>query len=343
MRSVLCVIIAATLLAAACSGGDPDPAIAAATPPPSESTPTPSDASPAPTPTAPVADAVVVEIEPRSVVYGGVVFAPVLAEISNEDPTSRENGLGLPSTETYLHVTVQVRNPMNQATLTLDDRRFFSLRVAGVDTAAPLLSDDIAPRSAIRPGVEGSLRVSWEVADDFELVDGTLVVGPAETRQALLPLTGFVLATASRLQAIPVDLTGPVDGPTVCGPTRLQVGQPLVTSSIDLPADVADTGGLPRRAFVGQTFVEVTVDLSVVAVEGAEECTGTIVSTDLIEITSDGNRAPDGWSEGPSAIPAEVGDTVTLTVGTMVRIGAQVQITVGEPGGNTLTTAFPAG
>ena len=114
-------------------------------------------------------------------------------------------------------------------------------------------------------------------------------------------------------------------------------------AEVDLPADVADTGGLPRRAFVGQTFVEVSVDLEVVGVEGADECTGTVVSDALIVITSDGTLAPDGWVDGPSGVVAETGDTVTLTVGTMVRQGAQVQVTVGEPGAETLAATFTAG
>ena len=343
MRSVLCLVVAATLLAAACSDTDPatDTASAAATAEPTETAPEPTDA-PAPTPTAPAVDAAILELDPRSVVYGGVVFTPVVAEISNEDPTSRENGLGLPSTQTYLHLTVDVQNPMSQATLTLDDRRFFSLRVDGTDTPAPLLSDDIAPRSAVLPGADGSMRASWEVTADFDLADGALVVGPPEAQQAVVPLTGLVLNTAPRLQALPVGLTGQIDGATVCGPTRLRVDDLLVTLSADLPADVADTGGLPRRAFVGQTFVEATVELTVAAVDGTAECSGTIVSAELIAISSDGDRAPDGWVEGTSAVPADVGDTVTLTVGTMVRRGAQVAVTVGEPGGNTGIATFSA-
>ena len=120
------------------------------------------------------------------------------------------------------------------------------------------------------------------------------------------------------------------------------VGEALVTLSVDLPADVADTGGLPRRAFTGQTFVEVSVELEVVGVDGPQDCTGTVVSDDLIVITSNGTLAPDGWVEGPSAVVAEAGDTVALTVGTMVRQGAQVQVTVGEPGRDTLTATFTA-
>lgn len=345
MRSVLCVVVTAALLVASCSGDDSTSGGASTAPstPPIESDEQPTTSASAPTPTAPVVETTIVEIEPRSVVYGGVVFSPLEAEISNEDPTSRENGLGLPSTQTYLHLTVGVENPMSEATLTLDDRRFFGLRLGGVTTPAPLLSDDIAPRSAVRPGVGGTMRVSWEVPSDFELADGALVVGPEESQQAVLPLAGLALTTGPRLQAVPVDLSGRVEGTTVCGPTRLQVGDALVTLSIDLPADVADSGGLPRRAFNGQTFVEVSVDLDVVGVDGSEECTGTVISADLVDITSDGGAAPDGWVDGPSGVVAEVGDTVGLTVGTMVRLGAQVQVTVGEPGGVTLTATFTAG
>ena len=340
MRSVLWVVVTAVVLAGSCSS-DPEPAAVPTTPTAAAAEATPS--APAPTPTAPAVDSEIIEIEPRSVVYGGVIFSPLEAEISNEDPTSRENGLGLPSTETYLHLTVGVENPMSEATLTLDDRRFFGLRIDGTITAAPLLSDDVAPRSAVRPGVQGTMRASWEVPDDFVLADAALVVGPEEAQQAIVPLAGLALTSSPRIQAIPVDLTGRVDGTTVCGTTRLEVRDPLVTLSVDLPADVADTGGLPRRAFVGQTFVAVSVDLEVVGVEGADECTGTVVSDALIVITSDGTLAPDGWVDGPSGVVAETGDTVTLTVGTMVRQGAQVQVTVGEPGAETLAATFTAG
>ncbi|MEM7288049.1 MAG: hypothetical protein AAF480_16990 [Actinomycetota bacterium] len=331
MRSVLGVLVAA-LVAAACSGDGSRSATEAETPAPT-STPEPTVVEAAPTPTAPVVDGRVIEIEERSVVYGGVVFSPLVAEISNEDPTSRENGLGLPSTGTYLHLTIGVENPMSEATLTLDDRRFFSLRVDGTITPAPLLSDDIAPRSAVRPGVAGTMRASWEVPVGFTLSDGALVVGPAEARQAILPLAGLALTASPTLRAVPVDLGGSIDGVVVCGPTVLRIENALATSSADLPADVADSGGLPRRAFAGQTFLETTVAFTVVSVEGTEDCAGTIVSADLIAFTSDGTAAPDGWVDGPADVAAEVGDTVAITVGTMVNVDAQVRITVGRAGG----------
>ena len=341
MRSLLGIVVVTTLLVAACSGdaAEPDaaaPSVAA------DATPEPTAVEAAPTPTAPAVDGAVVEIGDRSVTYGGVIFTPLDAEISNEDPTSRENGLGLPSTETFLHLTIGVENPMTAATLTLDDRRFFSLRVDGSVTPAPLLSDDIAPRSAVRPGVAGTMRASWEVPDDFELADGALVVGPVESQQAVLPLAGFALDTTPRLRAVPVSLSGLVDGATVCGPTRLQVADPVVTLSVDLPADVADTSGLPRRAFVDQVFVEATVMFTVVSVDGSDECSGTIVSADLVGFSSDGSLAPDGWVDGEADVAAEVGDTVTITVGTMVRQGANVRLSVGDPAGAAASVTFAA-
>lgn len=342
MRTLLGVVVVATLLAAACSGDDAEPDVVAPAVV-AETTPEPNAVEAAPTPTAPAVDGAVIEIGDRSVTYGGVIFTPLEAEISNEDPTSRENGLGLPSTETYLHLTIGVRNPMAAATLTLDDRRFFSLRVDGVVTAAPLLSDDIAPRSAVRPGAEGTMRASWQVPDDFELADGALVVGPVESQQAVLPLAGFALDTTPRLRAVPVSLSGLVDGTTVCGPTRLQVADPVVTLSVDLPADVADTSGLPRRAFVDQTFVEATVAFTVVSVDGSDECSGTIVSADLVGFTSDGSPAPDGWVDGEADVAADVGDTVVITVGTMVRQGAEVRLSVGDPEGAAASAGFVAG
>lgn len=340
MRSVLGMIGATVVLGVACSGGVAT--APAPTAPPTETTAEATAAPPAPTPTAPAVEGTVVDIAPRSVVYGGVVFTPRRAEISNEDPTSRENGLGLPSTQTYLHLDVGVQNPMAEGILTLDPQRFFGLRLAGNIVTAPVLSDDIAPVSAVPPGTDGSMRASWEVPEDVELADAALVIGPPDAQQVVLALAGLALTAPPQERAVPLALSGPVDGMPACGPTRLDVTAAIATLSVDLPADVADTGGLPRRALVDHLFVEVTVDLGVAAVDGTEECTGTVVAPELVRLTSNDAPVPEGWVRGASGVVADVGETVTLTVGSMVRVDAQVAVTVGEPDGSTLVATFTA-
>ena len=334
-------LLAAAVLMAACGSSDTPADPVSAPTAAAEAAPTTGSDDVAPTPTAPAVESTTVAIVDRAVTYGGVVFTPTVAELSNEDPTSRENGLGLPSTGSYLHLTIEVHNPLSVGTLTLDDRRFFSLSSGSTTTPAPLLSDDITPRSAVGPGVTGTMRVSWEVAQDFDLADATLVVGTPESTQALLPLAGPVPAPEP-VRVLPATLDDTVDGATVCGTSRLGASLVQTTRSVDLPADVADTG-LPRRAPAGQAFVEFTVAFTVVAVSGADDCTGTIVSTELIALAVDGDPVETGWVDGPADGAGGIGDTVALTVGTLADIGSDVTIRVGRPTADTAAATVTLG
>lgn len=299
-----------------------------------------------PTPTA--LSVTTFELDPTGhrITFGKVEFSIGGAELSNEDPASRSAGMGLLSPGWHLYLDIAVENPNQAATLNINDRSFVSLRTASGDVTARLFSNDISPRSIIQPGATGSYQVSYEVPASFELADAQLVFGDLDTEQVVLDLTAVEAPAPSRPQPVDLSLQASVDGRVVCGPTRLAASVTRATQSLDLPADLVTTGGLPLRARLGHRFLEIDVAFTVVdapesgGVGGGGGCVGTIVSDELIALAVNGVVAEQRYVHSNGSGEAQVGETVSVNVGFMVPTATPLNLTLGNPEASTADVEF---
>jgi hypothetical protein len=330
-----------------CSGADPV-ADVAQTPTPSVAAADPVESTPNPEPTPTALSVTTFELEPtpHGITFGKVRFGIGSAQLSNEDPASRSAGMGLLSPAWHLYLDIAVENPNQAATLTVNDRSFIFLRTAAGDIAARLSSSDISTRSIIQPGVTGTYQLSYQVPATFELADAQLVFGDPGAEQVVLDLAGLQPLPPSRPEPIPLSLGAAVDGRAVCGATQLASSVTRATQSLDLPADIAATGGLPLRALLGHRFLEIDVAFTVSdapeagGVGGGGECVGTIVSDELVALEVDGVTADKRYVRDGSSGEAQVGETITLTIGFMVPTETPLNLIVGSPGGTTVTAGF---
>jgi hypothetical protein len=338
-------VAALVIVGCSSSGTDPvtgAPSTAAATKAPSDGAPT---TSVPPTPTSPVATLEVLDLPPLATVsFGGVIFELLSAETSNENPVSRSQGLGLPSASRYLYVEIGVDNPMQFATLTLNERTFLSMRTERTDLTTELRSNDISPASIVRPDTTGSYTAFFEIPTDFTPRRASLVFGEPGSHQIVLALadTGQDTSPAPDFPRFGViDLEGEVTGSPLCGPSRLHAAIAAVLVSLDLPADVRRAGGLPRRADLGSVFVELTLDFEVLE-PGSDggTCVSTVVSDDLVALSSEDRDIVDHYVEGSNDVEAFRGDAARVVVGYMVPMGAELTITLGNPDGQIIATDF---
>ncbi len=82
------------------------------------------------------------------------------------------------------------------------------------------------------------------------------------------------------------------------------------------------------------------MSFTVVDVAGDADCTGTIVSADLVAFSVGGRAGDTTWVDGPAEGAGAVGDTVVVTVGTLADIGSDVTIRVGRPTADTAATTI---
>jgi hypothetical protein len=345
-RYWLVLAIPLAVIGAACSGADPA-ADAAQMPGVDDADPAEPTPSPEPTPQALSVTTFVLEPTPHGITFGNVRFGIGGAELSDEDPASRSAGMGLLSSAWHLYLEISVENPNQAATLRVDDRSFIFLRTVAGDIAAKLSSNDISPRSMIQPGRTGTYQVSYEVPATFELADAQLVFGDPGTEQIVLDLAALQAPPLARPEPIPLSLDATVGGRVVCGATQLASSVTRATQSLDLPADVAATGGLPLRALLGHRFLE--IDVAFTVSEAPEPggvgsgCVGTIVSDELVSLEVDGVPADKRYIEGEGSGEAQLGETVTLTIGFMVPTDTPLNLILGSPDGTTATAGFSIG
>lgn len=299
-----------------------------------------------PTPTAPAIEETALEPPATVATFGGVEFRLTRAVLSNQDPASRSSGGRILSPSTWLYLDIGVESRLVNGDLGINDRTFAGLRIGDAFAEGQVFSRDISPRTVVRAGVSGTYEVFYEVPDDFVFEDAALVLGAPTSEPVVLRFDGRP-SPADAPQPLAVTLTGEVDGREVCGPTRLAVEVIEAVTALDLPADIADTGGLPRRALVDHVFLEVTVAFTVVGapesggVAGAGGCVGTIVSDELVALTVDGEPARSRYVEGERGFEAQVGETASLTVGFLVPRRAAIELVLGSAGGLTTAAVVP--
>lgn len=333
---------------AACGGSDTDDARSSTErteSPTTAATATPGPTA-APTPTAPVVRSSELDVTGRTVRFGNVDFSVARAELSTADPASRAAGLDLPSTSTFLYLDVAVVNEFERAALTVNARDFLALRIGDMEIGAELQSNDISPGSVIRPGTTGTYHVFYEVPPGFDVNDAALVFGGRARQPLVLPLGPDAAAPLSLYpRAVPAVVDATVDGGSACGPSQLRARTEVALVALDLPADLSDTGRLPQRAAAGEVFVEIVSRFEVVAAGDGSGggCVGTVVTDDLVRLAVDGVTESERYVEGDSEVEAQVGDVVSITVGFMVPVDAQLTLGLGNSAGATASVAFSAG
>ncbi len=335
-------IAALALIVSSCAGGgttDRDQA--------SSATPTAvarATATVAPTPTALGVAETSLPVPASIAVFGGVEFTVTRAVVSNEDPDSRIAGLGLITGERFLHLEIAAHNPAGFATLTIDDRDFLSMLTESGTEPTQVFSPDIVPRSIIGPGTTGTYLASFPIDDTFDPSTTALVFGGSDHVQVNLWLVPRPEPSPAFPSPVPIDLSGVVDGRVVCGETTLDVDDISAFAALDNPADIANTGGLGRRALAGHAFLHMTLDVTVAETEGGGGvadgggCVGTIVSDELLTVAVAGALLEDRYVVGDPDVEARVGDSVTLTVGFMVPVEETLTVSVGRDGGRTVST-----
>lgn len=338
---VAALAVACALVAGGCAGTTlPAEVAVVATPtaiPTEPPTPTPE-----PTPTAPAVESESLELPADAdFVYGNVNFALLSLVVSNEDPVSRGQGLGLPSASRYLYVDLGVMNPSAVAALSVNDRDFLHLASGGDLVGTQLQSDDIVPRSIIQPGATGSYTAAFDITSTAELVDARLLVGSSRSEQLSVALSEVAEASRFEPSTVAVGATAEVNGGVVCGESTLRATVASVHYALDVPADIGSVGGLPRRADRDHVFAELEVDVEVLDTQGAGAvggqggCVGTIVSDDLVQLLADGLPLEARYVEGDASVEAIAGDTVRLTVGFMPRQDSSLVVRLGNPEGQT--------
>lgn len=242
-------------------------------------------AAPEPTPTeaAPVVEQRESSDVPRSVRFSDMTYTVTDAVVTNATLRSYDSPEPEPGDAVHLIVHLTVQNELNGRVQHFN-LNFFKLDVAGTREDAVQVPGQ--PSLTAQAASATDVLIAFEVEEDLDFADATMVIAEPGTEPASLPLTGAVAESGYPFDIEIASGDQQVTSGNPCGTTMVVT---TLGAEVDLDARIDGPGTQSaidgsRRAAEGERFVR--VDMRATGDSG--QCGGANVQSDLFRLQIDG-------------------------------------------------------